>query len=307
MPRRADPDPPLPLVVTAAEARAAGLTRDQVRQRVRSGRWTALARGAYRREVDATSAPSDLDDFAVARIDHAHRAAAAALTHPGCAVAFHSAAVIHGLPLCTPLPAHVALATPSGSWAGRRPGLVIHRIGLAQGDIIRSRVPRTSVARTWFDIARTLGLADGLAIGDAALRRGLVSSDELLRVMAHAEARRGVARARLAATHLDGARESAAESGSWAYFVRHRVALPRAQVEIRSRQGGCIARVDFWWDQARLVGECDGRLKYADRESLYREKRREDALRAEGYSVIRWGWSDLRGPDLAERLRRHLI
>jgi len=96
------------------------------------------------------------------------------------------------------------------------------------------------------------------------------------------------------------------ESGSWAYFVEHRLPLPRMQVEIRAARGMLIGRVDFWWEFADLIGECDGRLKYASAEALYREKAREDALREHGHRFMRWGWRDLSDACLADRLRRAL-
>jgi very-short-patch-repair endonuclease len=304
MPRLAGPDPQLPVVFTAAQARLAGLTPDQIRQRVRSGRWVALNRGVYRR-AEATI-PDDLDAFAGARVDHAQRAVAMALANAGCVIGFHSATAVHGLPLFEALPERVALIAPEDGWNGQRPGVVIHRTELADDDVVHLRVPVTSIARTWFDIARHHSLADSLALGDAALRRGDVSRNDLLRVMAHSVARRGTRRARVAAGHLDAARESVLESASWAYFVEHGLPLPRLQVELRTDGGRFVARVDVLWDQARLVGECDGRLKYAVADDLYREKRREDEIRALGYGVIRWGMADLRSPALAARIRRLL-
>ncbi|MCX6433100.1 MAG: hypothetical protein NTX29_10030 [Actinobacteria bacterium] len=96
------------------------------------------------------------------------------------------------------------------------------------------------------------------------------------------------------------------ESASFAYFVEHRLPLPRLQVELRTDAGRFVARVDVLWERSRLVGECDGRLKYAVADDLYREKRREDEIRALGYGVIRWGMADLRSPALAVRIRRLL-
>ena len=48
MPRLVAADPPLPPVFSHAQARAQWLTSDQIRHRVRSGRWERLARGYYR-------------------------------------------------------------------------------------------------------------------------------------------------------------------------------------------------------------------------------------------------------------------
>ncbi len=107
----------------------------------------------------------------------------------------------------------------------------------------------------------------------------------------------------LALGQIDGVRESPGESASWAYFLAHRLPLPTCQAELRRPGGGFVARVDFRWEHARVVGEFDGRLKYKEPEDVYAEKRREDDLRAIGERVIRWGAADLTGPDLAARLR----
>jgi hypothetical protein len=47
-------------------------------------------------------------------------------------------------------------------------------------------------------------------------------------------------------------------------------------------------------------------MKYATPEDLYAEKRREDAIRALGHPVIRWGSKDLRFEALARHLHRFL-
>lgn len=59
-----------------------------------------------------------------------------------------------------------------------------------------------------------------------------------------------------------------------------------------------MARVDFLFKEQRTVVEFDGLAKYAERSDLIREKAREDALRALGYSVVRITWVDLAKPML---------
>lgn len=302
MPRRADPDPPLPDVVTAAEAYAAGLTRDQVRQRVRSGRWRVIARGVYDRSTAHGAASTSADAVA----EHIRRAQGAALAFPGSAVVLHSAVLMHGLPLWGPLPDDVAINVPLGKWNGTLPGVVIHRMSMAEGDVVEGRVPVTAVARTCADVARLTTVATGLAAADAAVRSGLADAAALRAAVERSIDRRRIAQGLRVAAHACGLRESPAESASWAYFLRHRVPLPRMQVTLRTRSGRFIARVDFWWDDARLAGECDGRQKYTSPEDIYAEKRREDDIRAEGHQVIRWGPADLATPLLAHRISRFL-
>jgi very-short-patch-repair endonuclease len=82
---------------------------------------------------------------------------------------------------------------------------------------------------------------------------------------------------------------------------------------------GSRAVVDFLLDEAPVVIEFDGRVKYGrdadepdpfghrrSREQVvWDEKRREDRLRELGYEVIRVIWSDLDSPrELAARIRR---
>jgi hypothetical protein len=303
MPRLLGPDPDLPVVFTLHQARAAGLTTDQVRYRVASGRWTRLSRDTYRR---SGWLPAGLDRFAEARLDHVHRAVAAVRRNPGRVIGFASATMTHGLPLISRLPDEVTLIVPPGAWTGTRNGICFRQGVLATGDVSDAGVAVTSPDRTWFDMASTAPLADALAMGDAGLRMGMLDRAHLAELVEAAKGRRGCRRAAVALTHLDPLRETPLESQSWAYFVRHRIPLPEVQVELRTSSQRFIARVDFWWKRARLVGECDGRLKYANPDDVYAEKRREDEIRAEGCGVVRWGAVDLRGPQLAARLRRAL-
>ncbi|SDF10845.1 hypothetical protein SAMN05660485_02552 [Blastococcus fimeti] len=84
------------------------------------------------------------------------------------------------------------------------------------------------------------------------------------------------------------------------------------QHEVRSAGGLLIARTDFVWEEHDLVGEFDGRVKYGrlvrpgqdPGDAVFEEKRREDAVRDEGWRMTRWVWADLRaGHRLAARVR----
>jgi hypothetical protein len=77
--------------------------------------------------------------------------------------------------------------------------------------------------------------------------------------------------------------------------------------------GLLVARTDFGWEEHRLVGEFDGRVKYGrllrpgqdPGDVVIEEKRREDAVRDEGWRMVRWVWADLSsGHRLAARVRR---
>ena len=79
--------------------------------------------------------------------------------------------------------------------------------------------------------------------------------------------------------------------------------------------GELIGYTDFGWPQLRTVGEFDGQVKYGrllrpgqePGDAVFAEKLREDRLRDQGLSVVRWTWSDLaRFAPVADRLRRAL-
>lgn len=68
----------------------------------------------------------------------------------------------------------------------------------------------------------------------------------------------------------------------------HRVGIPtpRFQTEIRSPIGKVFP--DFYWEDLRLIGECDGAIKYDEASAYVLEKEREQALRDLGYRIVRW-------------------
>ena len=303
MPAARLPDPPLPMICTAVQARAAGLTVDQIRHRVRAGLWVQLARGVYTRGQPGSD-PRDR---------HLHRALAAALVHPTATIGFASAALLHGLPLHRPVPEEVTLCVRPGQWSGRRAGVHLRQALLPEDlhatlrcELTGTEISIVTAACAWAQVTSHGTLADGLVSGDAGLRAGTFTHAELTSLSHRLALRRGRRIIDLALMHLDARRESPLESQSWAYLLRHRIPLPQLQVDIVDEEGGFIGRVDVLWPEAKVIGEVDGRSKYATPDDVYREKRREDALRAMGFEVIRWGSSDLRSRALALRITRTL-
>ena len=96
-----------------------------------------------------------------------------------------------------------------------------------------------------------------------------------------------------------------------------RLGLPPPDLHVRLRRpdGSLIARCDFGWRDARVLGEFDGRIKYgrllrpgqAPGDVVFEEKRREDALRDERWGMVRWVWRELDAPVLlGRRITRRL-
>ena len=68
--------------------------------------------------------------------------------------------------------------------------------------------------------------------------------------------------------------------------------------------GVWVARSDFYWEEFSLVGEVDGRVKYAAGQSweevgaqLWREKLRQEQIEDGVHEVIRWTWLQGHAPD----------
>lgn len=81
-------------------------------------------------------------------------------------------------------------------------------------------------------------------------------------------------------------RESPAESLTAGHVIVAGLPEPTYQAEIRTRMGRIYP--DCYWDEHRLVGECDGAVKYRDSSGYVAEKDREQLLRDMGYAIVRW-------------------
>lgn len=213
---------------------------------------------------------------------------------------------------------HLEPALPAGT---SRPELR-RQISAEQFDPPRTHLPAdalSTVSGAAEYLAEPLGLAvvdtvsrmpfpDAVVVLDAVLaQHHQVDGD---RWLPHLRSQRSRRRWDRAWAFADGRSESPGESVSRALIAMLGFPAPSLQRTTVTDSGSY--RLDFCWQQQRVVGEFDGRLKYFDqellggrdpREVLYREKLREDALRRAGWTVVRWGWPQLRRPrELAQRL-----
>jgi hypothetical protein len=174
----------------------------------------------------------------------------------------------------------------------------------------------TSLPQTVMDCLVRLELPDAVALADAVLGPGRRPGEGLTRqqlseaadVMTSAAKRRRIHELLALA---DETSESVGESRSRALI--HVLGLPAPVLQyVFQDHEGFIARTDFFWPDAKVIGEFDGDAKYLDdvllagrstQEAILAEKKREDRLRALGYKVVRWDWKILSTPDvLRERL-----
>jgi hypothetical protein len=137
------------------------------------------------------------------------------------------------------------------------------------------------------------------------LRHGLATKAQLQQVVADCAGWPYLRRAKRALGVADVGTESVAESLTRAVLAEAGLPTPLLQVDIADERGTSVGRVDFLFEAQRTILETDGRVKYDDPGSLWREKRREDALRELGYEVVRVTWAQLMGP--AESVRRRIL
>lgn len=175
----------------------------------------------------------------------------------------------------------------------------------------RGGLPVTCLERTVLDCAMSLPLDRGLVIADSALHGGLDVRrlvDRLGRLTGH----RGVRRARTVLALTDARAESPGET--LLRFVVAQAGLPQPELQIEVDSAIGTFRIDLGWSQRKLGIEFDGFVKYSSpdggtaAETVFAEKRRQDALEETGWKILRVTWSDLNHPEaLTERIRRHLL
>jgi very-short-patch-repair endonuclease len=279
-------------LVSAAQARELGMSYAALRRRVAAGDLHRVIHGWY--AVRAPTNPAD---------SHRLRAKAWVRHLRGAVVAsHHSAVLLHGLPRISPdlRTVHVARAVDRQTRRGH--GLAVHpAAGVATAidrEWGRSTTLAVPVALAVVQTGMVNGAVDSLVAGDAALRLGMTSMRDIDVAANLLRRQPGMAAVRAVLPQLDPRHESPGET-RLAHVMRGLGFRFTPQVWVRGTQDW---RVDFLLDDAPVVVEFDGAVKYGDgergRQALLAEKRREDGLRAMGYEVVRVTWADLAHPQV---------
>ena len=174
----------------------------------------------------------------------------------------------------------------------RRPGVVARRIVLpADERDVEHGIPVTTPARTLFDLAAVVPLAQlEHAFNEAEYRR-LGSPTSLDALLARYPGRRGTANL---GRVLDSHRRNG-ETMARSVLERELIALvdahglPRPRVNRTTAHGELDAR----WPAQRLVVECDGFAAHGTRRAFEDDRARDRALTVAGWRVIRVTWRQL--------------
>jgi hypothetical protein len=299
--------PEQPLVHLRRDAVRDGWTDDELSRLVRAGELERLRRGAY---VTGTL-PAD----AAATHRLLISATVAGLRRPAI-VSHQSAAVLHGLPLWDVPLDRVHVTRRPRAWNDVSGVLRVHVARLRDDEVVElGGLEVTDPVRTALDLARSLPHEAAVVALDAALHAGLLTHAELRARLFDIAGTPGSRSAARTVAFADGRSESVGESRSRVVLHRWGVSPSALQFDVHRDDGVRVGRADFAWEDRRVLGEFDGRVKYGRLlrpgqdagDAVFEEKRREDAMRDEGWAVVRWVWAELAAPHrLAARVRRSL-
>ncbi|MQY28136.1 type IV toxin-antitoxin system AbiEi family antitoxin domain-containing protein [Nocardia aurantia] len=284
-----------------------GVTDEEIRRMCLGGSWHRLRRGTY----------TDRAGFTGLGAADRHRMLIAAVVDnlSGDAILSHqSAAVVYGAPVWDQLLPRVCVTRNRRNGGRIKPDLKVHCAPVdTVAEIAGLRL--TTPARTIVDVARTVPFEAAVVAGDALVRTYGVGPGALAAELEAAKHRHGVHLARHVVRFLDPHSTSVGESRSRVMFHRFGIPVPLSHGEVFTSQGTSLGQVDFYFGDTGVVGEFDGRARYGrlvrsgddPGQAVVLAKRREDALRGNGFQVVRWTWDDLAGGDVAARIRQALI
>jgi Transcriptional regulator, AbiEi antitoxin len=275
---------------TLAEARHAGLI-------------VRLRRGMY--------APADIyegSDDAGKHLLHARAALAA--QRGRVALTGASAAALHGFALYQQDLSFVHILRLDQG-ASRRNALTNHHVVLrdVEPDLGEyGGILAISPARAVWEVACRSPMESGVVTADSALRKTpelTVTIEEQQERFAYFP---GSRQGRLTVRFADARSDSPGESVTRVQFHRYGIPIPDLQHDVFDDRGALIGTADFYWEDCRHLGEFDGKIKYlkllrageSPSDCVFREKRREDAMRADLRGMTRLVWSMVM-PDSARR------
>jgi hypothetical protein len=280
-------------VLTAGEAAKAGLTRHAVQWAVQKDVLRPLRRGVY--TTTALWQEATPEGRHVLEILGQQRA------HPRLTACETSAAIVLSLPTPSgpPTQPYLTASRPveklrrgAPGARGHRGGQVTRRSLLSNAEVwnLTTGVRVTSPIRTVLDCARVWDRPWGLAAADAAITKWGVVPTELMKAWADRTPTAGHQKVQWVVEHARAKVESPLESLGRAVVVMAGFPEPQPQVWVRTQAGGF--RVDLLDEANKVIIEADGKLKYTSPQDVWREKRREDALRDSGFEVVRFTFAD---------------
>jgi restriction endonuclease-like protein/putative AbiEi antitoxin of type IV toxin-antitoxin system len=290
-------------VISLPQARAAGLGANDIAYRVAQGR---LER-ELPRVLGFPGAPRGWDRSLMAALLWAGEGAAAS---------HRAAARKWGFDGFSNSPVEISSTNHRGCWRLRLAGgepVIVHRVDghLAPEIVCVGHHPVTSPRRTILDLAgrrhhRTESILD------AALRRELTTVGQLWLLLEQEwmRGRRGVRILRdLLVDRTEGRAPSDSDLELRFRTLVDRAGLPPPVHQYPVELPGGVVHLDLAYPEAMLAIEVDSYTWHMDRKAFERDRRRDNELRALGWTVFRFTWAMIRfEPErVIDLVRGHLL
>ncbi len=280
---------PLELPPTFTSGR---LGKQEIVRGIAGGDVTRLRRGVYSMSQRELNHERE-DHYAQQASDHLLAVSAArwSMAHHD-ALSHTSAALLWGLSGFA-IPTRVMCTSPVRN-APNLVGITRVRTLLPSDQVqVVSGIRVTSLERTVVDSVRSIPLSQGIALADCAIRHGMDRATAL-RINSEKSDPRFRAKAEAILRLAQGSSDSPPES--FLRLIALHAGVPNLVPQLRVEAHRRIYYPDLADPTIRLALEYDGKPKYDQRDALYREKLREDALRGAGWTVLRFSAQDLRDP-----------
>lgn len=275
----------------------------QLRRAIDDGRLTRIRRGAYVDTAAWTALGGREQHLLLARAVLADAAIEPVLAGP-------SAAAVWGMPM---LDYGMEVSIQERWKGGGRSAPGVRRIAAGDQSVLPERRDGylvTSVARTALELTRREPFARAVGAMDWALWRRnpvAVTKAEVRGELERLPQRFGTERALRVLRFASDLSDSLGET--WYRGLAHELGFVPPVLQKEFLIDGKRYLTDYWWPGVNVAGEFDGKGKYLRSwklgddpgEVVWREKRREDALRTAVRTVVRPVWADLFDPDRVAR------
>jgi very-short-patch-repair endonuclease len=265
-------------VVARGQVLEAGLAKDLIYSRIRSGRWQRLHPGVYAMFSGEPSREARLWAAVL------HAGAGAMLSHHTAAELWKLADDVNPL---------IHITVPGERRVSQRPGISVHLSARASAALHPARnPPRTRVEETVIDLWESArSLDDAVGWVTRALGRRLTTQDKLREAV---EARMRVRRRRQLSELLspDAAGIHSVLEYRYVRDVERPHGLDGAKRQARSRRDGRNEYRDQLYAEYSTAVELDGRIAHPG-DTRWRDIRRDNAAAASGITTLRYGWSEI--------------
>lgn len=211
------------------------------------------------------------------------RARAALLPYDGVAWASHAtAARVHELPIPTIADEHVSV--PRAGLRRRHRGVRAH-VGRHRATTRVRGVRVTAPLMLFVEMAELLTLVDLVVLGDAMVRRGMFTPEQLVRSCASVR-HKAASRARTAAAYVRRAVDSPMETRLRMLIVLAGLPEPQVNLTVRDEDGEVIRKYDLSYPAVRVAIEFNGKVHVLVPGAWEEDLERRDAVDDSGWRLL---------------------